>query len=404
MDCPTFIPVAEAFRLIVEHVTPPSPLVRPLDQALGQVLAADVFSPFDQPPFDNAAMDGYAFRYLDTPPAGGYRVIGEIAAGRTEMILPGPGECVRIFTGAPMAPDTDTVVQQEWVTVEAGHMHITGGTMVAGANVRYRGSHLAAGAVALKKGSVLAAPSIGFLAGLGIDRVPVYPRPRIQVIVTGSELVPPGQPLAHGQIFESNGTTLKSVLQDMGITPVGIHFVKDDLTAFRELMEMILPESDMVLISGGISVGDHDIVRKYMEEEEEVVEPFFYKVRQRPGKPLFFGRQDGAFLFALPGNPASVLTCFYEYVYPAIRTYMGFTRPVMQEQTMIIGTSFSKKTGLTFFLKARMEGDKVFPLEGQLSYIMQSYAMADCLIVLDEGREHYESGEQVRVHKLPISS
>jgi molybdopterin molybdotransferase len=399
MECPHFVAVEEARSLILDKVSPAPTAQVNLAEGLGQVLSAEVITPADQPPFDNAAMDGYAFRHISTPPAGGYRIIGEIAAGDTAPLQPGPEECVRIFTGAPLPKGVDTVVQQEWVTLEGDAIHITGGSISPGANVRYRASHLKAGTVALAAGAVLEAPAIGFLAGLGIAQIPVHRPPRVHVLVTGSELVPPGQSLKPGQIYESNGYTLTAALKSMGITPMTVQHVADDPHTFSTRMQAILQDADILILSGGISVGDHDIVRAYVEQGQ--VKPVFYKVRQRPGKPMFFGHQDGVFIFALPGNPASVLTCFYQYVYPALRKWRGFTQWTLPSQMMILDRDYAKKPGLTFFLKARREGDRVIPQEGQLSYQMQSYALADSLIVLDEDRDFYEEGEQVRVLSLP---
>ena len=247
-------------------------------------------------------------------------------------------------------------------------------------------------------GELLSPGAIGFLANLGIPEVSVYRRPVVDILVTGSELVKPGQPLGPGQIYESNSHTLVAALVDQGIQPRSVQHVTDDVDAFRHQFQEAIQGSDMVIITGGISVGDHDIVRQLMEEGG--VQTHFYKVRQRPGKPLFFGQVGSTLVFALPGNPASVTSCYYQYVYPALRRMQGFRSTFLKKVHLPLREGFVKKEGLTFFLKAVADETGVLPLSGQLSYIMSSFARANAVIMLEEHRASYEPGEVVEVHLL----
>ncbi len=237
---------------------------------------------------------------------------------------------------------------------------------------------------------------IGFLANLGIETVQVRKRPVIDILVTGSELVKPGQSLQPGQIYESNSHTLIAAVLEEGITPREVSHVQDDMDAFRERFNQATQGADIILITGGISVGDHDIVRQVFEEGG--VTTHFYKVKQRPGKPLFFGQVGSTLVFALPGNPASVTSCFYQYVYPCLRKMQGYQEVFLEPVQLPLTEGFVKKPGLTFFLKALASSESVTPLSGQLSYIMRSFAPANAVIRLDEIREVYEAGEKVDVH------
>lgn len=399
MQGPQFLSVADAHALLRAHtpVLPPESVA--LADAAGRVLAGTLRSPLDLPPFDDSAMDGYALAWQEDGLDRYWPVVGEIAAGHwPEATLP-PGTCRRIFTGAPIPPGADTVVQQEWVHYQDGQIRITGGQPRRGDHIRRQATHIAKGDPALSAGHVLHPGALGFLAGMGLDTVNVYRRPRVSLLITGSELASPGTPLQPGQIYESNGQTLRAALGLLGVTPVHQRRVSDALPALRAAVEDCLPDSDLILFSGGISVGDHDVVRQYLEQVQ--AECIFYKVRQRPGKPLFFGRHRQTLLFALPGNPASVLHCFYQYVWPTIRRMGGHPHPDLPLREATLTHPFTKKAGLTFFLKGHIQGEEATPLEGQLSYIMRSFAEANALIILEEGREHYAAGERVMVQLLP---
>jgi molybdopterin molybdotransferase len=393
------ISVTEAKKRIAEHVALLPPVEISLAEAGGMVLAKDICSEVDMPPFHQSAMDGYAVRFDDL--AGGLplRVVGAIPAGTYPDRMLNPGEAMRIFTGAPVPEGADTVVMQELVTTDGDQIRVEDRLLQRGGNVRPRASQTRKGDVAMPAGERLSPGAVGFLAGLGVEKVHVYARPRIALLITGNELAPPGSPLQPGQVYESNSFTLAAALRELRIEPAVVFRSEDDERRIAEYVQTALESCDMLLVTGGISVGDHDLVKKVLDACG--VETMFYKVKQRPGKPLFFGKKGRTLVFGLPGNPASVLSCFFEYVVPALRQMTGGATPALAIQTRILAKDFSKKDGLTFFLKGKLDGNLVLPLHAQESYRMNSFAAADCLIVLEEHRTEYRAGEQVEVHILP---
>ena len=392
------ISVPEARKLIAQWAAVLSPVSCSLKEAGGRILAGTIISNLDVPPFDQSAMDGYAFLFDPNKINSSLQVIGEVPAGMHPGLKPGAGEAVRIFTGAPLPEGTDTVVMQEKVQVVEHVITIQDAFLKRGSNVRLRASQTKAGAVALKAGTRLSPGSIGFLAGLGLTQVSVIPVPHITLIITGRELVKPGLPLGPGQIYESNSFALSAALGDMDLKPLAVYKSDDDEKQITDYLNGAISASDLVIVTGGISVGDYDLVKKGMDNCG--VDTVFYKVRQKPGKPLYFGRKDNVLLFGLPGNPSAVLTCFYEYIGPAIRQMMGLRHHDILAVRKKLAAGFTKKAGLTYFLKGKIDGDEVMPLQAQESFQMGSFAEADCLIQLDENKTDYARGEVVEVHML----
>lgn len=393
------ISVSEAKKHIAgnTHLLPAVAL--PLAKAAGMVLAEGIISDLDVPPFDQSAMDGYAIRFDDLAVGQPLRVIGVVPAGAPPAQGPEAGEAMRIFTGAPVPSGADTVVMQEKVIVDGKQIRIEDSQLQRGDNVRPRASQTRKGDIALSAGAVLTPGAIGFLAGLGVETVHVWAKPRICLLITGTELAPPGSPLQPGQVYESNSFALTAALREMHIEPTLVFRSNDDENQITAFLKTAIQSCDMLIATGGISVGDHDLVKKAMENC--AVETVFYKVKQKPGKPLYLGKKDKVLLFGLPGNPASVLTCFYEYVVPAIQNMTGKTVPTPGRLTKVLAEDFAKKEGLTYFLKGKLDGDLVVPLHAQESYRMNSFADADCLIVLEENKTRYRKGEIVEVHLLP---
>ncbi|HAV24883.1 MAG TPA: molybdopterin molybdenumtransferase MoeA, partial [Bacteroidetes bacterium] len=311
------ISVSQALEQIDKHCFTNKTATKRVQKTMGMVLAADVLSPIFMPPFRQSSMDGYAILHGGSE---AYKVIGEVQAGNAENTPLKAGEAVRIFTGARVPDAADTVVMQEHVTREGDY--ITVDKMPnKNANVRPLGEQIATGDVALEKGTLLNEASIAFLAGLGIGKVTVYKAPKVSILVTGNELQQLGNKLKEGQVYESNSISLKLALNRIGVKKVKIYSVEDDLKSTTKAVEKCLKKSDLVLISGGISVGDYDFVKQALENNE--VEEIFYKVNQRPGKPLWFGLKGDTNVYALPGNPASSLSCFYLYVLPLVKAQMG---------------------------------------------------------------------------------
>jgi len=392
------IPVSEALDAVLRTVKAGPVISVVTEDASGYVLAQTVKSPYLSPPFDNSAMDGYAFRFDDHVKGKPILIVGEVPAGKKFKRKLKSGEAVRIFTGAAVPDGADSVVMQERIFLKEDRLLIRDEKIFRGANIRKAGSQLKKGAVAIDKGTFLNSGAIGYLSALGIASVKVFSLPSVAIIVTGDELIAPGRKLLPGQIFESNGATLKSVLQTDILTNIKIFRTKDTFEATRKVFQKAFASFDIVLFSGGISEGDYDFVGKVLTAEK--VKTVFYKVKQKPGKPLYFGRKGRKYIFGLPGNPASVLTCYYEYVRPAIRCFQNHSQKNTNTLQLPLTATLNKKPGLTHFLKAFTDFKSVTPLPGQESYIMKSFVEANCFIVLNEATEIINAGEFVDVHLL----
>jgi molybdopterin molybdotransferase len=304
------------------------------------------------------------------------------------------GKAIRIFTGAEIPSGADAVVMQEKVSVKGNEIEIHGNVSL-GLNIRRKGSHIRKGEIALPKGSLITPASVGFLSSMGIRRISVFQKPSVTILITGNELQQPGTKLTRGKIFESNAVMLRSALEKAGVENIRILFIKDNEAKTIRSFRSALKNSDFILFSGGISVGEYDFVGSVMKKEK--VRTVFYKVRQKPGKPVFFGTKNKTYVFALPGNPASALVCFYLYVLPAIKIYSGHTNCLSPQLQLPLTTSFQKKSGLTHFLKANTDHKTVTILDGQESHILKSFSEANCLVRLDEKTETINEGDLVSV-------
>lgn len=392
------ISVQEAKKIISENVSVLMPVSLPLQQSAGLTLAKDVYASMDIPAFPQSSMDGYAFSYSDWQKNEKLKIAGEVAAGSNKVFTLASERAVRIFTGAAVPPGADTVVMQEKVIAQNGELIIQDENLQAGNNVRPKGSEIKAGTLALGKNSVLSPAAIGFLAGIGITDVKLYPDPVIKIIVTGNELQQPGKPLQYGQVYESNSFALKSALQQLHIHPVEVYYATDKLEIVMAALEKALQQSDLVLLTGGVSVGDYDLVLQAATQYG--VEKLFHKIKQRPGKPLYFGRKDNQLVFGLPGNPASVLTCFYQYVIPALEK-LSSRKINLQSLKVPLASEFKKAAGLTHFLKGTYDGKTATPLDAQESFRLSSFAKANCLIEIPEQTTSLNEGDLVDVYLLP---
>ena len=393
------ISVTEAKEIINNNTIALAPVKSVLGEAAGKVLAEDVYAPVDIPAFPQSSMDGYAFSFQGWKQHKKIKIVGEVAAGTDENIMLEPGNAVRIFTGAPVPTGADTVIMQEKTKTHNEELIIEDETLQAGTSVRPKGSEIKAGALALGKGSVLSPAGIGFLAGIGINDVKIYPNPSISIIVTGNELQQPGKPLQYGQAYESNSLALKAVLEQLHINDVEVLYASDKPEIVTSTLEKALQKSDVVLSTGGISVGDYDFVLQAATKCG--VEKLFHKVKQRPGKPLYFGKKNNKLIFGLPGNPSSVLTCFYQYVIPALEK-LSNKNPVLKIIRAPLSKPFQKTALLTHFLKGIYDGNTVTPLDAQESYRLSSFATANCLIQVDEEITACNEGEYVKVYLLPV--
>lgn len=391
-----FISVQQAKDIIHHHLPAPKQIRLPLTEALGYTLAQTVVAEQSIPAFPQSSMDGYAIRYSDKDR--GLPVVDKIPAGTTVEKILTEGQAMRIYTGAPLPRGADTVVMQEKVDLSgANTIRISDKALQLGDNVRPTGSEVLADSIAMLTGTTLTPAAIGYLAGIGCRDVLVTAPPRIQLILTGDELKPVGTILGYGEVYESNSYQLKAALQQLGILHVESRHVPDDRSQLRAALENALDEADIVLLVGGVSVGDYDYVVDVAKDCG--IKQRFHRIRQKPGKPLFFGTQNEKLVFGLPGNPSSALTCFYLYVAPALERIMQLperTRSIKPHTTH----AYSKKPGLTHFLKARYDGLTVEPLHAQESYRLQSYAQANCLLILEEESNGCAAGDEVFIHLL----
>ena len=391
------ISATEAKNIIDNAVQHLKPVVMPLAECWGKTLEQDVIASMDIPAFPQSSMDGYAFSFRELQNDRRFSVAGESAAGNSKAFRIAANTAARIFTGAAVPEGADTVVMQEKVLVENGMITVNDQNLLQGSNVRMKGSEVKKGEVALEKGNKLTAAALGHLAGIGIDRVSVFPFPKISVIVTGNELAAPGTTLQFGEVFESNSFALTGALKQFHQQPARIESAVDDPDLLKMLLQHVLDESDMVLLTGGVSVGDYDFV---IEAATECgVQTLFHKVKLRPGKPLYFGMKGHQVVFGLPGNPSSVLTCFYEYVLRAMgkMSSTDVKLPVLQAP---LSAGFSKNIPFTQYLKGYYDGSVVMPLLHQESYKMKSFARANCLIMLNEEDQEVREGDVREIHLI----
>jgi len=368
-----------------------------VSEAMGCILYKNVISPINMPPFRQSAMDGYALYLQD---ASVYNIIGEVKAGDNYHPVLKPGDTVRIFTGAPVPDTANAVVMQEKTHVENDVLTIESQISLH-ENIRPLGEQVLKNQVALKKGTLITPAAIGFLTSLGITKVNVYKKPSVAIVVTGNELAEAGHDLDYGQIYESNATMLISALHKAGYKNVSNYKVNDNYENTVRLLDSVISSHDLVLVSGGISVGDYDFVGKALEEIG--VNELFYKVKQKPGKPLFFGKKEKAIIFALPGNPAAALSCFYVYVYLALEKMSGnkhFSLPRIKAESK---SDYIKKGDRAQFLKAIYKNGSVEILEGQNSSMLHTFALANALVYLDEHINSVDIDDLVEVILLPIN-
>ena len=390
----TMIQVEEALSIIAENSTTMPVQKIQVSKSLGYILAETVYSPIAMPPFRQSAMDGYAFIHSEKHQ---YDVVGISQAGDHSKIKLKENEAVRIFTGAHVPDNADTVIMQEHVMATESSILITR-MPERYTNVRNKGEQIGEEEVVFKASTLITPAAIGFLACLGITEVEVYKKPKVAILVTGNELVKPGKKLSKGKIYESNSVMLQAALQTIGVKKTKVYKVKDNLKATKKALKEILKKYDIILISGGISVGDYDFVKEALLEND--VQELFYKINQKPGKPMFFGSKNDTLVFALPGNPASSLTNFYIYVYPAIKNRMGFSDIHLKKMLRKLNENVTNTTGKTLFLKALYDETHVTVLDGQSSAMLNTFAIANSLLVVPNDVESLKKGELVTL--LPI--
>ena len=388
------LPLEEALRRILDRVTPLGPEVVPLAAAAGRVVFEDAMAVVDLPPFASSAMDGFALRSADTP--GRLPVVARIAAGVPAPRALEAGEAMAIATGGVVPAGADSVVPLEYVVENNNGVEIPN-VVVHGDNVRPRGGDVAAGDVVVPSGARLRAAQIGALAAAGLDHVVASRRPTISVLATGTELRRPGEPLEPGEVYEANGVLLATAFATAGAEVELLPAVADDEASHREALERGLA-ADVLVTSGGVSVGPHDLVRRILGELG--VEEVFWGIAVKPGKPLAFGVRGSTIVFGLPGNPVSSLVGAEVFVRPALLALQGATVPGPVFFEGRLAASVRRNAHRDEFLRARSvvteTGVLLDPVTGQESHMIARAAAADALVLAPRGDGELAAGESVR--------
>jgi molybdopterin molybdotransferase len=383
--------VDEALHAVLARVEPlPTERVA-LAAAPGRVLAAAAKAAVDLPPFPSSAMDGFAVRAADTP--GRLPVVERVAAGRPATRPLAQGKAMGIATGGVVPEGADSVVPIERVEVAGDEVDVPEAA-VPGSNVRPRGGDVAAGEVVVQAGTRLGAAQIGALAAAGVGEVECVRRPLVAVLTTGTELRRPGEPLGPGEIYESNGAMLQTLLGGAGAIVEALDSVEDDESAHRDAIERGLAR-DVLVTSGGVSVGPHDLVRAI--EADLGVEEVFWGVSVKPGKPLAFGVRGRTLVFGLPGNPVSSLVSSVLFVLPALRALQGERDPAPRYRRGVLARAIAADPRRDELVRARVTADgDLEPLSGQESHMIVRAAEADALVFVAAGSEELPAGSTVR--------
>jgi molybdopterin molybdotransferase len=393
--------VDEALERILARVRTLEPLSVDLLDALGATLADDAIADRDVPPFRNSAMDGYAVIAADVAGAPAtLRVVGEIAAGAMPSRPIVRGEAMRIMTGAPLPDGADTIVRVEDTDNRTDSVTITVATKL-GTSVRAAGEDLKHGETILRTGTVLRAAEIGVLATIGRRSVRVIARPRVAVLSTGDELVELDAPLRPGQIRDANRYSLASAARAMGATPVPLGIVRDTADDLRRALRDAASKADVIVTSGGVSVGDHDHVKPVVDELGSMD---FWSIAIRPGRPLAFGEIDGKLIFGLPGNPVSSLLGFELFVRPALLKMAGRRLLQRPRVTANLDDTLDTPPGLRFFARGVYDAatNTVRTTGPQGSGILRSMALANCFIDVPETIQHLDRGASVTVIRTDL--
>jgi molybdopterin molybdotransferase len=402
---PNSMPVDQARRLIAQFLAPVVGVERvAIRSALGRVLADDVISPFDVPAHDNSAMDGYAVRHADLASGGeiDLKVVGTALAGQPYTGPIGAGECIRIMTGGVVPAGMDTIVMQEHTRASGDRVTIGPGHR-KGQNLRRAGEDLLRGGIALAKGKLLLPADLGLVASLGIAEVSVYRRLRVAFFSTGDELVSIGAALGPGQIYDSNRYTIYGMLSRLGVDFIDMGVVRDDPALLERAFTAAAEIADVVLTSGGVSVGEADFIKDLLNQLGEVL---FWKIAMKPGRPLAYGKIGKAHFFGLPGNPVSVMVTFYQFVRDALYVLMGrHPVPPLPVLKAVCTSALKKAPGRTEFQRGILTADAngqwtVRATGEQGSGILRSMSAANCFIILPTDQGNVAAGALVDVQVM----
>ena len=401
------IEVSEAFEKVLERTSQLSTEIIPLSEALHCFLAEPVVARDDSPLFDSSAMDGYGVKVADVKSASEekpveLKVVGIVRAGQVHEASLEHGTAVKIFTGAMVPEGVEAVLMREESWEKDGKVLVKS-SVAHGKNIRRQGEELKSGDKALPAATLITPPVIGLLAGLGYAEVCVCRKPRVAVITTGDELLAPCAPLEKGKIRDANTYTIRAALQELGVEVIALERVPDDPEMLFGVVTRSLLSADVLLVSGGVSVGDFDFVKDIFERAD--IEKVFWGVAIKPGKPTFFGIKNEKLVFGLPGNPVSALAIFYIFVRPAILCMMGKKDNQMTYLPALMESEARKKKGRMEFLRGRLQSQNgkihVELSGGQYSHMLSSFAGADCFVRFPKEKTSITKGEEVQVRLLP---
>jgi molybdopterin molybdotransferase len=379
-----------------------------VEKSMGYVSAGDIFADGSLPHFPSSAVDGFAVITSGVTPAhrnGPVRlnIVGRLAAGHTIEYALNEGETIQVMTGAPVPPGADAVIMKEKVSSIDDYISVNA-PVAPKENIRSPGEDVKEGDLILRKGTLIRPTNIALLAACGITEIDVVRKPTVTILTTGDELLPMNVSLQYGKIRDSNSPFLHTAVREAGIDNIHLYErIKDDKPILREYIARALSKSDVLLISGGVSVGEHDYIKDILKESG--VEEIFWKIRIKPGKPMFFGVSTETLIFGLPGNPVAVSVLFYELVRPALRALSGEPYKKMVSLPAVLMDSLTKPAGRREFVRANMQNDNgrvtVIPIRKRGSHMVSGMAGADCLIVFPEERTDLSFGEEVQICVLP---
>jgi len=378
------IELEEALAQILAAVPPAAPERITLGEARGRVLAARLTAPLDLPPFDNSAMDGYAVRAEDVASARAdsparLKFLGRVAAGEVFPQEVKRGTCVRLFTGSPLPRGADAVVMQEDTRTDAGGEVLILDAARPWENVRLRGEDLKRGATLAEPGDLLSVGRLSLAAAVGTTEVDVGRQPRVGLLATGSELKEPGQPLGPSQLYESNRLALSALVRGAAAIPQSFPIVDDELAATRDALQNAFHQCDVVITSGGVSVGEMDFVKTAFEQAGGKLE--FWRVAIKPGRPFVFGRRDQKLLFGLPGNPVSALVTFLMLVRPALLRWQGARQTALPAHPGVLAEPLKNDGPRRHFMRVKVDpAGRVSSAGAQASHVLSSLAAANGLV------------------------
>jgi len=389
------LPIAEALECYRRSLRRLPTQRIPLELALGAVLAEPARAAISLPRFTQSSMDGYALRAADGHMA--LTLIGTAAAGEPAQVVVGAGQAVRILTGGVLPEGADAVARQE-IVERTGEGIVLRESVRVGEAIRHEGEELAAGAVIAEAGQRINAGIVAALAMAGVDAVEVYRRPRVAVLITGDEVVRLGEPLGEGKIYDANGPLLRAWFVEQGYGEPGISYVRDDKTALEEAMSAALDSADLVVTSGGVSVGDRDFVPDVADRLG--VRKVFWKVAQKPGKPLWFGRRGSSWLMGMPGNPGAVLVCLAVHAAAVLARLEGEAASMPAWRIGELAQGVESDSGRDRLLRMDIVADdgrlRLVPLPRQESHMLSNLASASALAWLPRRDDAYAAGELLR--------